>query len=133
MKLIPIVLTASVLAVGGALFFTNPSEEDYVQYAAQSLTEDVQRSLCEAEGIPPLLERLDDAIGSFCERTVGRLISSDVVSDVLLENTERKNRVFFSTYETTFPSQTYKAIGLFDRFYTYGSSWTTSAELETAQ
>lgn len=129
MKVIPLILTVSVAALGGTLFFTNPTEADYAQYASQTLAEEVQASLCAAEnGIPPLLERLDQAISGFCEKTVGRLLSSDQVQEVLLENTERKNRFFFSTYETTFPNQTYKSVGLFNRFYTYGAARKDSSE-----
>lgn len=122
MKVIPLILTVSVAALGGTLFFTNPTEADYAQYASQTLSEEAQASLCEASnGIPPLSERIDRAISGFCEKTVEKLLSSDQVKAVLLENTERKNRFFFSTYETTFPEQTYKAVGLFNRFYLYGA------------
>jgi len=123
MKIIPLVLTVSVAAVGGTLFFTNPTEADYAQYASQVLTDEVQGSLCEAKGIPPLSEKIDQAISGFCERTIGSLLSSDRAQDILLENTERKNRFLFSTYETTFSEQTYKSVGLFNRFYTYGANW----------
>lgn len=132
MKVIPLVLTVSVAALGGTLFFTNPTEADYAQYASQALAKEVQASLCEANnGIPSLSERLDRAISGFCERTVGRLLSSDQVKNVLLENTARKNRFFFSTYETTFPNQTYKAVGLFNRFYPYGADWNNSNESDS--
>ena len=132
MKVIPLILVGSAIAIGGTLFFTNPTEEDYVQYASQALTEEVQASWCEAtNGIPPLSERLDRAISGFCERTVGRVLSSKQVKEVLLENTERQNRFLFSTYETAFPQQTYKAVGLFDRFYTYGSDWADANEDES--
>lgn len=131
MKVIPLILVGSAIAAGGTLFFTNPTEEDYAQYASQALTEEVQASLCEASGIPPLSERIDRAISGFCERTVGRFLSSEQVKEVLLENTERKNRFLFSTYETALPEQTYKAVGLFNRFYTYGSDWADANEDES--
>ena len=130
MRVIPLIFVGSAIAIGGTLFFSNPTEEDYAQYASQALTEEVQASLCEANGIPPLSERIDRAVSGFCERTVGRLLSSEQVKEVLLENTERKNRFLFSTYETAFPEQTYKAVGLFNRFYTYGSDWANADKTE---
>lgn len=132
MKLIPLILLGSVAIAGGASFLTNPTEADYAQYASQRLTEEVQASLCQASGIPPLSERLDRAISGFCERTVGRVVSSDAVEEILLENTERKNRIFFSTYETALPQQTYKAVGVFNRFYPYGNNW-SKTEADTAE
>ena len=132
MKLIPLVLIGSVAIAGAAAFLTNPKEEDYAQYASQRLTEEVQASLCEASGIPPLSESLDNAISGFCKRTVGRVVSSEAVEEIVLENTERKNRLFFSTYETALPRQTYKSVGVFNRFYSYGNNWSDS-KTETAE
>lgn len=119
MKVIPLIVISSVAAVSGALFITNPNEEDYIRFASQTLTEEVQASLCQANGIPPLLDRIDSAIQGFCERTVGRVVASDAVEDIVRDNTARKNRFLFSIYETTLPQQTYKTVGVFNRFYPY--------------
>ena len=126
MKIISLVVISSVAAIGGVLFLTNPNKEDYARYASQTLTAEVQTSLCRANDIPPLFERIDSAIQGFCERTVGRVVSSEAIEDIVLENTDRKNRLFFSTYETTLPQQTYRTVGVFNRFYPYGYRRTSS-------
>ena len=133
MKIIPVFATIAIAAIGSALAFTNPTEADYADYASQTLTAEVQASLCEASGIPSISERIDQAISGFCERTIGRVLTSNDVKETLLANTERKNRFLFSTYETTLPSETYRTIGVFNRFYPYGSSENTPNEQENTQ
>lgn len=128
MKLISAIAALSVVALGGVSFFTNPTAEDYAQYASQTLTDEVQATLCEANGIPPLFESVNRAISGFCERTVGRFLSSDDIQNTLLANTERKDRLFFSTYTTTFPGRKYKTVGVFNRFYPYESSESNLAQ-----
>lgn len=121
-KLISAIAAITITALSGALFATNPTEADYADYAAQTLSDEVQDFLCRpdnAGSIPPISTRIDRAISGLCERTIGSLLSSEEVQEVLLTNTERKNRFLFSTYETTFPDRTYKTIGAFGQFYSY--------------
>ena len=123
MKLISAIAALSITALGGTLFVTNPTKADYGEYAAQTLTDEVQDFLCRpgnAGSVPPISARIDRAISGLCDRTIGNILSSEDVQDVLLTNTERKNRFIFSTYETTFPDRTYKTVGVLGRFYPYG-------------
>ncbi|MGC1308675.1 MAG: DUF4359 domain-containing protein [Phormidesmis sp.] len=120
MKIVPTLALLSLAALGGTLAFTNPSEADYADYVSQTMSNEAQAYLCEPKGeIPSLSQRIDEAVSGLCQSTIGKVLGNDSIEEIVAENTERKNYLFFSTYETKAPLETYKTVGIFDRFYPY--------------
>lgn len=118
-QLLPGIAILSGTALVSALVVTNPSEADYANFVSQTLDREAKAYLCEAEGIPPLSERLDGLIGNLCEQFVNRVVSADQLQQLLMENTQRQNRWLWSTYQTRLPTKTYRFIGILGKFYPY--------------
>lgn len=117
-KVVPSLALLSLVALGGALFFTNPDEADYAQYLSQTVGDEVEASVCRPEGFAEWLGRVGEAISQACQGLVagGESLSQAEIQEIIIENTEYKNRVFFSTYITQTPFGDYRAIGFFNRF-----------------
>ncbi|MEL6468445.1 MAG: DUF4359 domain-containing protein [Cyanobacteria bacterium J06623_4] len=118
MKLAPTLALLSLAALGGALAFTNPNEDDYATYLSERVNADVQVALCDPEGFSNWLGRVGEALSSACQGLLsgGEKLSAEEVQDLIKENTEYANRILFSTYITETPFGNYRAIGVFDRF-----------------
>ncbi len=124
MKIVSSLALLSLAALGGALVITNPTKEDYVVYLSQSLSDEAQLALCQPEGFSAWLGKIGEALSSACQRAIsgGKNLSAAEIQETLAANTERKERFFFSTYETKTPFGSYRAIGAFDRFIPQGTS-----------
>ncbi len=118
MKLAPTLALLSIAALGGALLFTNPNEDDYAAYLSQEITIEAQDSLCNPEGFSNWLGKVGEALSSACQGilTGGETLTETEVQALIKENTDYKNRFLFSTYDTQTPFGNYRAIGVFDRF-----------------
>ena len=116
-KVVPSLVLLSITALGGALFFTNPSEEDYAQYLSQTAADKVEASVCQPDGFSKWLGKVGEAISQACTGLVagGESLSQAEVQDIIIENTEYKNRILFSTYVTETPFGDYKGIGFFNK------------------
>lgn len=108
----------SLVALGGTLFITNPTEEDYAQYLSQTLSDEVEGSLCRPEGFSEWLGKVGEALSKACQGIIagGESLSQDEIQSIIIENTDYKNRIFFSTYISETPFGNYRAIGVFNRF-----------------
>ncbi len=117
-KVVPSIALFSLVALGGALFITNPTEEDYAQYLSTTVADEVEASVCQPEGFAEWLGRVGEAISKACQGVVAgsESLTAEEVQDLIVTNTERKNRLLFSTYVTETPFGNYEAIGFFDRF-----------------
>ncbi|MEL6158262.1 MAG: DUF4359 domain-containing protein [Cyanobacteria bacterium J06554_11] len=118
MKLVPAIALLSIAALGGTLALTNPNEDDYAAYLSQTVSADVQVALCDPEGFSNWLGKVGEALSNACQGLLsnGEKLSAEEVRDLIKENTEYANRIFFSTYITETPFGNYRAIGVFDRF-----------------
>lgn len=114
----------SLVALGGALFVTNPTKEDYAAYLSQTMSAEAQASLCQPEGFAEWLGKIGEALSGACRGAIatGNSLSAAEIQQALTENTERQERYLFSTYETETPFGRYKAIGVFNRFVPQGVS-----------
>ncbi len=117
-KIVPSLLLVSLLALGGALFFTNPNEQDYAQYLAETVSDDIEQSVCQPEGFSKWLGKVGQALSQACQGIVtgGEALSKAEVQQLIVDNTEYQNRILFSTYVTESPVGSYRAIGYFNRF-----------------
>ncbi len=109
----------SLIALGGTLVVTNPSEEDYAQYLLESVTGEAQVAVCQPEGFSQWLGKVGEVISEVCQEAIasGQSLSADETQALIMDNTEYSNRVFFSTYITETPLGNYRAIGVFNRFF----------------
>lgn len=108
----------SLLALGGALIITNPSEDDYATFLSQRVSTEAQVALCDPEGFTNWLGRVGAALSQACQGLLagGETLSESEVQSIIRDSTEYRNWLFFSTYVTQTPFGDYKAIGVFDRF-----------------
>ncbi len=132
MKIASTLALLSIAALGGALFFTNPDEDDYAVYLSQELTVDAQSALCDPEGFSNWLGRVGAALSSACQGILagGGQLSEVEAQALIKENTDYSNYYLFSTYDTQTPFGNYRAIGAFDRFILQPGT-ETATELET--
>jgi hypothetical protein len=117
-KMFSFLALLSLVALGGVLFITNPTEEDYAQYLSQTLSDEVEGSLCQPEGFSEWLGKVGEALSKACQGIIagGESLSQDEIQSIIIENTDYKNRIFFSTYISETPFGNYRAIGVFKRF-----------------
>ena len=118
MKLALPLTLISLAALGGALAFTNPSEDDYAAFLSDRVETRVQAEVCGTDALSNWLGKIGDALGDFCQSLVsegGDLTEAEVQS-FIKESTDYKNRFLFSTYTTEFPFGTYKGVAVFNQF-----------------
>ena len=108
----------SLIALGGTLFFTRPDEEDYAAYLSEQMGDQVEASLCRREDFSVWLGRVGEALSNACEGILAgsEALTEEELQQVIIENTEYGNRIFFSTYITETPFGSYRAYGIFNRF-----------------
>lgn len=118
-KIVPSLAILFVLALGGALFVTNPNEEDYAQYLSKMVADRTEESMCQPEGFSEWLGKVGKAISQACQGVItgGKRLSEDNIRELIITNTEYNNRFLFSTYITESPLGNYRAIGVFNKFF----------------
>ena len=123
-KIVPSLAILSLLALGGALFITNPNEEDYAQYLSQTVADRTEESMCQPEGFSEWLGKVGEAISKACQGVItgGKRLSEDDIRELIITNTEYNNRFLFSTYITKSPLGDYRAIGVFNKFFLHEQS-----------
>lgn len=135
MKIASTLALLSIAALGGALFLTNPNEEDYAAYLSQEITVEAQSELCDPERFSNWLGRVGEALSSACQSVLagGGQISEVETQELIKENTDYSNYYLFSTYDTQTPFGNYRAVGAFDRFVLQpGTETTTESAPEAA-
>ncbi len=117
-KLFSSLALLSLVALLGTLFITNPTEEDYAQYLSARLVDKVEGSVCQPEGFSEWLGKVGEAISKACQGIVagGESLSQEDIEAIIIDTTDYKNRVLFSTYDSETPLGNYRAIGIFNRF-----------------
>lgn len=124
MKIASSLALLSLVALGGALVITNPTKEDYAIYLSQTMSDEAQLALCQPEGFSEWFGKVGEVLSGACQKLIaeGKNLSAAELQETLVANTERKERFFFSAYETETPFGNYQAIGVFDRFIPQGTS-----------
>lgn len=110
-------------ALGGALYFTNPTEAQYADYLSSTMTTEAKVSLCQPEGFSEWLGKIGEALSGACQSLLssGETLSQEQIRALIASNTEYNNRILFSTYKTITPFGNYEAIGAFNRFFLTGT------------
>ncbi|HEY9872550.1 MAG TPA: DUF4359 domain-containing protein [Candidatus Obscuribacterales bacterium] len=126
--------TAIVTAIGGialvglgaAMALTNPSQDDYEEYAAQTLTTYLKENVC-----PKAPKFLGNSLGGQCSSLVDS--NQSEIKQLVTKGTQQQNFILFSVYKTNLsmrgivpffpasvlPSYHFETVGVFNDFYTY--------------
>lgn len=105
MKLQTILIGAVIVA--GAMAFTNPSKERYIEYATEQFTESGKNSFC--SGDMPI------AAQQSCKFVISQ--GKGVVKPLIENSTKQQNFILFSIYETEIPDKKLNTIAAFGNFY----------------
>lgn len=116
-------------ALVAVLAVTNPDQEAYADFAAETLATEARTALCEQEnGLGGLLGEIGDVIGetlgNLCDRalTEERIIGQENIEQFISENTQRQNFLVFSIYTTEIPAVRVKSVGVLNRFIPFEQS-----------
>ncbi len=100
------------------LIATNPGQDRYNMFAADTLQNEVRSAFCQAKELDSWLGDLGKALGDICETAVeqGRLISQEDLEEFIEDNTQRQNFGVFSLYTTEIPAVQVRTLGILNRF-----------------
>ncbi|NEQ52864.1 MAG: DUF4359 domain-containing protein [Leptolyngbya sp. SIO3F4] len=109
---------AGLGALAVVLIVTNPNQDRYNMFAAETLQNEVRSSFCQAKELDNWLGDLGKALGDICEDAIeqGRLVGQDDLEDFIEDNTLRQNFWVCSLYTTQIPAVKVRTLGIFNRF-----------------
>lgn len=116
-------LSISSIAVTGLgifLILTNPGQQDYETYAAQTLNVYLKENMCTK--LPP---EVSTFLQSHCRSLVDTIRPQ--LSQIIARQTKRQNFILFSLYQTdlstpsSLPDYQIRTIGVIKQFYIYKS------------
>ncbi|MGD1865647.1 MAG: DUF4359 domain-containing protein [Phormidesmis sp.] len=118
MKIASTLTLLSLAALGGALAFTNPNEDDYAAFLSKTVTIEAQETLCAPEEFSTWLGKIGEALSTACQGILagGETLSENEVQNIIKDSTDYNNRFLFSTFDTETPFGNYRAIGVFNKF-----------------
>ena len=91
-------ITLILIALLGLLAYTNPKLENYDQFISQRITEETRKEK------DPVVGALGSLFGGFA-------------TNLMTNQTVRKDYVLFSTYDAGFGNEHLRAIGVLNNFY----------------
>lgn len=100
------------------LVITNPNQQEYQSYASQQLKEFLKQ-----DGCHKISDQVEDRLNSPCKILVDTI--SPQLKKIIHDNTEQRNFLIFSIYDTQFPATPFTAessfttLGVLDRFFLY--------------
>jgi Domain of unknown function (DUF4359) len=121
MKLLTIMafaIAAGLAAFGVGMAKTNPSQDQYEEYAVQRLSQYLKGDVCKKTS-----KLIENIINTSCDKIVDS--ANPQMQQLLSQTTERQDFFFFSVYRTDLrlnswlPGYKFETVGAFDNFYTY--------------
>jgi hypothetical protein len=94
----PLVSALILIAVLGLLAYTNPKIDEYDQFINQRILEKTRKAENPLEGM------IGSVLGSFAAK-------------LLAGQTQRKDYIFFSTYETELGEKHIRSVGILNHFF----------------
>jgi hypothetical protein len=91
----------------------NPRQDDYTDFATQTVSQFLIRDLCRANDRTP--KPLDTMIKDGCQVFMQQ--GTTEIRAFVANNTERQNFILFSLYTTEFPIRPLRVLGIFNRFF----------------
>ena len=105
-------------ALAAVLIATNPGQEQYNTFAAETLQSEARAAFCQADELDSWLGDLGKALGNICETAIeqGTLIGEEDLKEFIEDNTQRQNFWVCSLYTTQIPAVRVRILGIFNRF-----------------
>lgn len=113
------VLLMTLAILGGAMAHTNPTREEYINYGADQLSQQLKKQVCSPSKMPDFLQGIADTLADACQSTLNS--QKENVRKVLNNSTTRNNYLLFSLYTTEIMGRKYQTVGVFGNFFTFGS------------
>lgn len=109
---------AGLGALAAVLIATNPGQDRYNTFAAETLQNEARSAFCKSDKLDSWLGDLGSVLGDLCETALddGSIISEDDLKNFIEDNTERQNFGVFSLYTTQIPAVRVRILGVFNRF-----------------
>ncbi len=102
------------LIFGVLLFFTNPSQKKYEEFAAEQLIKYAKENVCIAKS-----ENIEEAIKSqVCNLMIDT--GKSQVPNLIEKTTQKRNYLLFSIYETNLYIYNFETIGILNQFFVIG-------------
>lgn len=105
---IALAITAIPLVIGGTLLATNPTKDDYANYALAKV--------CDSPNIPKQVAAQFEQVCKGSLAPGSGLLGRDTLKNAIASQTEQQSYLFFSTYKTTLFNRTFTTIGIFGQF-----------------
>lgn len=109
---------ASLGTLAAVLLVTNPNQDRYNTFAAETLQNEVRSSFCQGKELDNWLGDLGKALGNICEAAIdqGSLVGEEDLENFIEDNTQRQNFLIFSLYTTEVPALQVRSLGILNRF-----------------
>ncbi|MGF1491652.1 MAG: DUF4359 domain-containing protein [Microcoleaceae cyanobacterium] len=118
---------AIVLAIlAGTMVFTNPSRQDYLNYASSKLAKEVKQNICKESQVPQILSELSESLVNLCSSVVTN--QRDAIEGYLDRYTQRQNAYLLSLYSTDVLDKRYRTVGAFGHFLTFSAEELKSSD-----
>ncbi|MEB3882943.1 DUF4359 domain-containing protein [Lyngbya sp. CCY1209] len=109
---------AILLAIlAGTMTFTNPSREEYLDYASVYASKELKTSACQESKVPEVLQGFSDLYVDVCSTFATS--QRGTFRSFIDNSTHRKNAIFLSIYTSELFEHRYQTIGVFGNFLTF--------------
>jgi hypothetical protein len=104
---------ALVLGIG-VMAFTNPNQEQYLQYASEQIIQKLPQDFCENSQLQKLFDFANRDLSRLCKSglDLGLNIGKESVKKIIDINTQRQNFILLSLYTTNIGNRQYQTTGL---------------------
>lgn len=122
---------AIVLTIlAGTMYLTNPTREEYLNYASGRLITEAKENWCNESNVPELLSGLSKSLVDACQSVVTN--QRDWIQNNINKATTRQNAVLFTIYTTDFDfvDKRYRTIAAFGNFFTFSSESLKSEDVQ---
>jgi hypothetical protein len=112
-------------ALAAVLVATNPGQEQYNTFAAETLQNEARAAFCQADELDSWLGDLGKALGNICETAIeqGTLIGEDDLKEFIEDNTQRQNFWVCSLYTTQIPAVRVRILGILTDLFPFNKPW----------
>ncbi|MEB3279811.1 MAG: DUF4359 domain-containing protein [Lyngbya sp.] len=113
---------AIVLTIlAGTMSLTNPTREEYLNYASGRLITEAKENWCKEANLPEFLNGISGSLVDACQSVVTN--QREWIKENINKGTERQNAILFTIYTTDFDfvDKRYRTIGVFGNFLSFSS------------
>ncbi|WP_413167051.1 DUF4359 domain-containing protein [Capilliphycus salinus ALCB114379] len=113
---------AIVLTIlAGTMSLTNPTREEYLNYASGRLITEAKENWCNQSNVPEFLNGISGSLVDACQSLFTN--QRDWIQNNINKATDRQNAILFSVYTTDFDfvDKRYRTIGVLGNFLTFSS------------